>query len=123
MGLCEDDAEVARLEESSAQARAAFASATRLDQTPLAPKFALLSGTIVLVLSAYLLLLLSPSCFEDFALTDDIAQALCLHCERAAVKPLGWAAFVMLGYALACRQLWQRWADAAVRARTSSSMV
>jgi len=113
--LCADDAEVAALEAREERTRRVFAEATKLSCTPLVPKLANLSGTVVLVLSSYLLIFASPSCFEEFELTDNVAEALCLSCERAVVKPLGWCALGMLVYAVSCRQIWQAWADSAMK--------
>lgn len=117
--LCDNDAEVEELEAREEKTRATFAEVTQLARTPLVPKLANLSGTVVLVLSSYLLIFASPSCFEEFELTDNVAEALCLSCERAVVKPLGWCALGMLFYAIGCRQIWQAWADGAVKSSTA----
>jgi len=113
------DEEVAALEKLDADARAAFTEATRFDNMPTWPRVQLVSGSVVLTLSAYLLLFASAECFEEFALTDDVRSALCISCERAAVKPLGWLAFGMLAYALVCHIGWRRWAAGAVKAHTA----
>ena len=82
---------------------------------PCVPKVALLTGTAVMAASAYLLGFAASSCFEPFDLSDDVDEVLCLSCERAAVKRLGWVALGMLGYGLLCMWGFGKWADAKVR--------
>ena len=57
-------------------------------------------------------------CFEEFALTDDVSPELCWDCEDAPVKPLGWLAFAMLGYAIVALVLFNVWASHALGAAT-----
>ena len=107
--LAVEDAEVAALSAAEERARAEFLAATQLAVLPRAPKAALLGGTSVLVLSAYLLVFFSGACFEEFALTDDVTEKLCLACDTAPVKPLGVVALVMLGFAISCLCVFNRW--------------
>uniref|UniRef100_A0A7S2NPG3 Uncharacterized protein n=1 Tax=Haptolina brevifila TaxID=156173 RepID=A0A7S2NPG3_9EUKA len=106
-----DDEDVAKVEAEEAEFNAAFNAATRLEVMPLGTKLLLFSSTTVLVASAYLLIFTSGLCFEEFALTDDIWGALCLSCERAAIKPLGWVALGMLSYSVICLLLFNRLAN------------
>ena len=108
--LAEDDPAVALIERREEEAKAVFAAATRLEAMPNAPKALLVTSTAVLVQSAYLLIFASGACFEEFALTDDVWGALCLSCDRAAVKPLGWTALAMLTYSVGGLVLFKRWA-------------
>lgn len=110
-----DDEEVTRVEAEEAEAQRAYVEATHLSTMPLIPRLLLLSGTAVLIVSTYLLIFFNRYCFESFALTDDVLSALCVSCERAPVKPLGWAAFGMLGYAIACLYGFSVWAEGHVK--------
>ena len=114
--LCADDEEVAEVEQAEAKAAAVFTELTRLGPMPLVPKTLLISGMLTMTASVYLLLFFGGRCFEEFALTDDVASVLCLSCERAPVKPLGWIAFALLAYAICCLVIFKRWANARVRA-------
>eukprot|EP00316_Scyphosphaera_apsteinii_P000861 CAMPEP_0119348768 /NCGR_PEP_ID=MMETSP1333-20130426/109213_1 /TAXON_ID=418940 /ORGANISM="Scyphosphaera apsteinii, Strain RCC1455" /LENGTH=525 /DNA_ID=CAMNT_0007361359 /DNA_START=1230 /DNA_END=2804 /DNA_ORIENTATION=+ len=104
-----DDPEVAALERENAAAAAMFECVTSMDVMPCTPKTLLISGTLVISMSAYLLILASSLCFEDFALTDDVHEVLCLRCERAAIKEPGWIALGMLAYGLATLKLFFMW--------------
>ena len=108
---CPDDPEVLAIENEQAEAHAAFVRATAFGLMPRGPKAVLISGVVVLVLSVYLLVLASSSCFEEFALADDVASALCFSCERAPIKPLGWAALAMLSYSIACLVSFYQWVN------------
>ena len=90
-----------------------FDAVTRLQDMPTAPKAMLLSGAALLGASAYMLGFASSRCFEPFDLSDDVDEVLCLSCERAAVKAMGWVALGMLAYGLLCMWGFGRWADAA----------
>jgi len=90
-----------------------FDAVTRLQDMPAAPKAMLISGAAVLGASAYMLGFASSRCFEPFDLSDDVDEVLCLFCERAAVKAMGWVALGMLAYGLLCMWGFGRWAKAA----------
>ena len=49
------------------------------------------------------------------------ASALCLSCERAPVKPMGWVAFAMLSYSVGCLLSFNRWARAHVAEHMTAS--
>ena len=104
---------MAAREEEDARAKVQFNAVTHLQDMPAFPKAVLLSGTVVLGASAYMLGFASSRCFEPFDLSDDVDAVLCLSCERAAVKPFGWVALGMLTYGLLCMWGFGRWANAA----------
>ena len=109
----EDDKQVAALDEQNARDKLKFDAVTRLQDMPAAPKAVLISGALVLGASAYMLGFASSRCFEPFDLSDDVDEVLCLSCERAAVKAMGWVALGMLTYGLLCMWGFGRWAKAA----------
>ena len=113
LGRYEDDKQVAALDEQNAREKLKFDAVTRLQDMPAAPKAMLLSGAAVLGASAYMLGFASSRCFEPFDLSDDVDEVLCLSCERAAVKAMGWVALGMLAYGLLCMWGFGRWAKAA----------
>lgn len=119
----DDDAEVAALDEQNAREQLKFDAVTRLQEMPAAPKAALVSGAAVLASSAYMLGFASSRCFEPFDLSDDVDEVLCLSCERAAVKPMGWLALAMLTYGLLCMWGFGRWAKAATVRSGSPKLV
>ena len=96
----DDDEEVREVEKREAFEQASYEVATQLDQMPTVPRALLLSGAAVLILSVYLIVFFSASCFESFALTDDVASALCLSCERAP-SSMGWVA-LHASYSVGC---------------------
>lgn len=110
-----DDEEVVQVEERAALEQRTFAFATRLAALPWTAKALLFSGTAVLIVSVHVLIFASSSCFETFALTDDVSVGMCLSCERAAVKPLGYVAFGMLFYAVVCLTCFNQAASRHVR--------
>jgi len=118
-----DDAEVAAQEEVEAEAAAAFLRATALGVMPGPVKVLLFGGTFVMWASANLLIGATEFCFEDFALTDNIDDVLCLDCPRAAIKPLGFVALAMLGVGSVCMVCFNSWAAAAVRKTQTRDML
>ena len=106
-----NDEEVDAVERREALAHRAYASATQLSNLPMMIKAVLFSGALVLITSVHMLVFFIDACFESFALTDDVSASLCLRCERAAVKPLGWVAFAMLFYAVVCLVCFNWWAE------------
>ncbi len=109
----EDDAEVAALEEEEKALKERFAEATELSKMPPLPLLQLLCATATLALSSYGLMFASSACFENFSLTDDIADVLCVSCPRAAVKPAGWIALAMLGVGIFCLVRFNEWSEQA----------
>ena len=109
----EDDTQVAALDEQNARDKLKFDAVTRLQDLPAAPKAVLDCGAAVLGASAYMLVFASSRCFEPFDLSEDVDEVLCLSCERAAVKAMGWLALGMLTYGLLCMWGFGRWAKAA----------
>ena len=88
---------------------------------PIGAKTLLFGGTGVMACSAYMLMLITSECFEDFALTDDIDDVLCLHCPRAAIKPLGFVALGMLGAGILCLVGFNGWAARRVASRAAGA--
>ena len=80
---------------------------------PPLPLLQLLCATATLALSSYGLMFASSACFENFSLTDDIADVLCVSCPRAAVKPAGWIALAMLGVGIFCLVRFNEWSEQA----------
>ena len=117
-----DDAEVAAQEAADAKAQAAFERATEMGSMPVLAKAVLFVGTLAMSGSAYLLMFLSSECFEDFALTDQIEDVLCLDCPRAAIKPKGFLALGMLSVGVLCMIGFKQWAAARVK-RQATAMV
>ena len=106
----------------SAKAQAAFERATEMGSMPVLAKAVLFVGTLAMSGSAYLLMFLSSECFEDFALTDQIEDVLCLDCPRAAIKPKGFLALGMLSVGVLCMIGFKQWAAARVK-RQATAMV
>ena len=92
------DVEVEKRTEDDAQHAKVRAVATNFDKKlSCLEKAVLVTGTLLLLLSAYALLFASSYCFEDFNLaTDVLAEVMCWGCERAFIKPPGLAALGML---------------------------
>jgi hypothetical protein len=105
-----DDAEVAAQDARSAADQAAFERATEMATMPRPAKAVLLIGTVSMSASAYLLMFASSTCFEDFALTDSIQDVLCLDCPRAAIKPRGFLALMLLAVGTAALAAFKKWA-------------
>jgi len=117
----EDDAEVAAQDAKAEAEQKAFEAATALAEMPIGAKTLLFGGTGVMACSAYMLMLITSECFEDFALTDDIDDVLCLHCPRAAIKPLGFVALGMLGAGILCLVGFNGWAARRVASRAAGA--
>ena len=117
----EDDAEVAAQDAKAEAEQKAFETATALAEMPTGAKALLFGGTGVMACSAYMLMLITSECFEDFALTDDIDDVLCLDCPRAAIKPLGFVALGMLGAGILCLVGFNGWAARKVASRAAGA--
>jgi hypothetical protein len=86
----EDNQEVLKLDRKAEADAADFKAATELATMPGGMKFLLYSATACCWTAGFMQLALMDYSFEAFEVTDPVSEVLCLSCDKAVVKPMGW---------------------------------
>jgi len=110
----EDNKEVLRLDRQAEADAAAFNEATSLATMPLRMKLLLYSAAAACWVAGGLQFGAADDSFADFQVTDDVSEMLCLSCEKALVKVLGWVSIGMMIYGTIALKLFSKAGSARV---------
>jgi len=95
-----DNQAVLEVDRQANAASTAFNSATKMERLNFGMRLLIISATVACTTAGYLQLFLMDKCFEDFQVTQDVQDVLCLSCERAVVKIPGWFSIMLMLYGM-----------------------